>query len=98
MALTMTPNYEDFSCQFAFGKTPPPQSEDPAFAAPCFSQCPSKQRDRGDAFAQLQRMAAAAGVDHESAPVSAGADAVATAWAAVGARSANKCHKVKVSS
>eukprot|EP00775_Hariotina_reticulata_P008624 gene8624-8805_t len=28
LPLTMTPNYEDFSCQFAFGKTPLPQSQD----------------------------------------------------------------------
>lgn len=23
LPLTMTPNYDDYSCQFAFGKTPP---------------------------------------------------------------------------
>eukprot|EP00873_Tetraselmis_striata_P028438 jgi/Tetstr1/448702/TSEL_035941.t1 len=42
MDLTMTPNYDDFSCQFSFGLKPPPQAEDPAFAAPCFGQCPRK--------------------------------------------------------
>ncbi|EIE22959.1 hypothetical protein COCSUDRAFT_15824 [Coccomyxa subellipsoidea C-169] len=48
LPLTMTPNYEDFSCQFSFGLTPKPAAIDEAFATPCFSQCPSKQRHRGD--------------------------------------------------
>ncbi|KAI8468248.1 MAG: hypothetical protein J3K34DRAFT_427967 [Monoraphidium minutum] len=48
LPLTMTPNYDDFSCQFAFGKTPPPQSGDAAFSTPCFVQCPSKQRTFSD--------------------------------------------------
>lgn len=42
--LTMTPNYEDFSCQFSFGQTPEPQSNDEAFLTPCFQQCPSKRQ------------------------------------------------------
>ncbi|KAF8056461.1 D27 [Scenedesmus sp. PABB004] len=42
LPLTMTPNYDDFSCQFAFGKTPRPQHLDEAFATPCFQQCPSR--------------------------------------------------------
>lgn len=29
--LTMTPNHDDFSCEFAFGRTPPPKEEDPSF-------------------------------------------------------------------
>ncbi|PNW77196.1 hypothetical protein CHLRE_10g426350v5 [Chlamydomonas reinhardtii] len=43
LPLTMTPNYDDFSCQFSFGKTPDPVDRDPAFATPCFTQCPSKR-------------------------------------------------------
>lgn len=43
LPLTMKPNYEDFSCQFSFGKTPPPQGADEAFATPCFAQCPTAQ-------------------------------------------------------
>jgi hypothetical protein len=43
LPLTMTPNYEDFSCQFAFGKTPEPQSQDVAFSSPCFTQCPTRR-------------------------------------------------------
>lgn len=43
LPLTMTPNYEDFSCQFAFGKTPGPQDTDEAFISPCFAQCPTKR-------------------------------------------------------
>lgn len=42
LALTMTPNYEDLSCQFSFGKTPAPQAQDEAFATPCFAACPSR--------------------------------------------------------
>lgn len=47
LPLTMTPNYEDFSCQFSFGLTPKPAASDEAFATPCFAQCPSKQRHHG---------------------------------------------------
>lgn len=43
LPLLMTPNYEDFSCQFSFGRTPPSQADDAAFQTPCFSQCPSKR-------------------------------------------------------
>ncbi|GFH08469.1 DUF4033 domain-containing protein, partial [Haematococcus lacustris] len=43
LPLTLTPNYETYECQFAFGKTPLPQSQDAAFASPCFVQCPSKR-------------------------------------------------------
>lgn len=44
LALTMTPNYDDFSCQFSFGLQPKPAAEDDAFQTPCFSQCPSKRK------------------------------------------------------
>eukprot|EP00798_Chlamydomonas_sp_ICE-L_P013853 gene13853-19776_t len=44
MNVTMTPNYDDFSCQFSFGKTPAIQALDPAFSSPCFQQCPSKRK------------------------------------------------------
>jgi len=40
--LEMTPNYDDFSCQFAFGVAPQPEHSDEAFATPCFGQCPRK--------------------------------------------------------
>ena len=39
LPLTMTPNYDDFSCQFAFGRTPGPEGEDDALRTPCFAQC-----------------------------------------------------------
>jgi hypothetical protein len=48
LPLTMTPNYEDFSCQFSFGAIPKAPEVDEAFATPCFSQCPSRQRRWGD--------------------------------------------------
>jgi Beta-carotene isomerase D27-like, C-terminal len=44
LPLTMTPNYDDFSCQFSFGVTPPPPEADEALATPCFLQCPSKRQ------------------------------------------------------
>jgi Beta-carotene isomerase D27-like, C-terminal len=42
----MTPNYEDFSCQFSFGKTPLAPQLDEVFAVSCFTQCPSKAAHR----------------------------------------------------
>jgi hypothetical protein len=42
LSLEMTPNYEDFSCQFSFGKTSKAQAEDPAFQTSCYSKCPSR--------------------------------------------------------
>ena len=49
LPLTMSPNYDDFSCQFSFGKTPGDISEDPAFKSPCFDVCPSKRRAETEA-------------------------------------------------
>jgi hypothetical protein len=51
LALEMKPNYEDFSCQFSFGKTPLPQAEDAAFNTPCFQQCPTARRSAAAAAA-----------------------------------------------
>eukprot|EP00188_Purpureofilum_apyrenoidigerum_P004856 Plantae.Rhodophyta-Purpureofilum_apyrenoidigerum.ctg5816.p1 GENE.Plantae.Rhodophyta-Purpureofilum_apyrenoidigerum.ctg5816~~Plantae.Rhodophyta-Purpureofilum_apyrenoidigerum.ctg5816.p1 ORF type:complete len:248 (+),score=47.99 Plantae.Rhodophyta-Purpureofilum_apyrenoidigerum.ctg5816:26-745(+) len=42
--LYIEPNYDDFSCKFKFGEKPPPTKEDPAFAEPCFLQCPTASR------------------------------------------------------
>ena len=40
--LTMTPNFEDFSCKMIFGQSPPAQAEDPAYNQPCIEhQCPT---------------------------------------------------------
>jgi hypothetical protein len=42
LPLTMTPNFEDLSCDMVFGQVPPPMDEDPALAQPCFSLvCPT---------------------------------------------------------
>lgn len=46
LMLTMTPNYEDYSCQFSFGQAPLPQAEDDVFSIPCFQDCPSKKQHR----------------------------------------------------
>eukprot|EP00882_Tetradesmus_deserticola_P032227 GHRQ01036481.1.p1 GENE.GHRQ01036481.1~~GHRQ01036481.1.p1 ORF type:complete len:155 (+),score=48.63 GHRQ01036481.1:2-466(+) len=52
LPLTMTPNYEDFSCQFSFGKTPLPQQLDEAFSTLCFQQCPSRAARYADCSKQ----------------------------------------------
>lgn len=54
LPLTMTPNYETFSCQFAFGKTPLPEHLDPAFAAPCFGQVRAFMRNRHPSAPHMQ--------------------------------------------
>lgn len=46
LMLTMTPNYEDYSCQFNFGQAPLPQDQDDVFSIPCFQNCPSKKKHR----------------------------------------------------
>ncbi len=61
LPLTMTPNYEDFSCQFAFGKTPEGAAQDKAFQAPCLAICPTAENRR-----KLQ--AAAAAADQQQCP------------------------------
>ncbi|CAN0196751.1 unnamed protein product [Ascophyllum nodosum] len=48
LALEMTPNYEDFSCQFSFNKTPLPRDVDDSFRVACFEQCPSNGALRSD--------------------------------------------------
>nr|XP_024384455.1 beta-carotene isomerase D27, chloroplastic-like isoform X2 [Physcomitrium patens] len=35
--LTMTPNFEDMSCEMIYGQTPPSIEEDPALQQPCFA-------------------------------------------------------------
>lgn len=45
--VTLEPNYEDFSCQFVFGKTPLPEASDDIMTSPCFTQCPSKRARPG---------------------------------------------------
>lgn len=37
--LTMTPNFEDYSCQMVFGNVPPELSEDEALQEPCLQEC-----------------------------------------------------------
>ena len=46
MDVALEPNYDDFSCQFVFGKKPKPQQTDDVFQTPCFEQCPSKRHAR----------------------------------------------------
>eukprot|EP00271_Cylindrocystis_brebissonii_P014304 TRINITY_DN35621_c0_g1_i1.p1 TRINITY_DN35621_c0_g1~~TRINITY_DN35621_c0_g1_i1.p1 ORF type:complete len:300 (+),score=48.25 TRINITY_DN35621_c0_g1_i1:226-1125(+) len=37
LPLTMTPNFEDMSCEMIFGQQPPPLEEDPALQQPCYA-------------------------------------------------------------
>ena len=40
--LTLTPNFEDFSCEMVFGQVPRPLEEEPLYQQPCLlHQCPS---------------------------------------------------------
>ena len=48
LPLTMTPDYDDFSCTFAFGLTPPPVFDDEAMRVACFSQCPTAKAPTGE--------------------------------------------------
>lgn len=42
--LTMTPNFEDFSCEMVFGQPPAPLETEPAYEQPCLQdQCPVAQ-------------------------------------------------------
>ncbi len=42
--LTMTPNFEDFSCEMVFGQPPPPLQTEAAYNEPCLKdQCPTAQ-------------------------------------------------------
>mmetsp|Transcript_14190 Transcript_14190/g.16990 ORF Transcript_14190/g.16990 Transcript_14190/m.16990 type:complete len:339 (+) Transcript_14190:87-1103(+) len=41
VTMTINPNYEDKSCEFCFGLTPPPPEEDPAYKFPCHPRCSS---------------------------------------------------------
>ncbi|MEL7068507.1 MAG: DUF4033 domain-containing protein [Cyanobacteria bacterium J06581_3] len=40
--LTMTPDFEDFSCQMVFGNMPPKLEDDDAMKQPCLQDCSSK--------------------------------------------------------
>lgn len=43
--VTMTPNFEDMSCEMIYGKAPLPIEEDPALQQPCFaSLCPTARK------------------------------------------------------
>eukprot|EP00897_Mesotaenium_endlicherianum_P000883 jgi/Mesen1/10796/ME000092S10287 len=37
LPLTMTPNFEDMSCEMVFGQMPPPLEQDPALQQPCYA-------------------------------------------------------------
>lgn len=71
LPLTMTPNYDDFSCQFAFGRSPAPQQQDEAFATPCFAQCPSRAARFSDAGSSSSS-SGAAGANCPNIPVAGG--------------------------
>ncbi|MGD1950192.1 MAG: DUF4033 domain-containing protein [Leptolyngbyaceae cyanobacterium] len=39
--LTMTPNFDDFSCDMVFGQMPPPLETEEAYQQPCLQECPT---------------------------------------------------------
>jgi len=41
LPLTMTPDYDTYECQFAFGRAPDEESEMEAKNTPCLARCPS---------------------------------------------------------
>ncbi|PSC68169.1 beta-carotene isomerase chloroplastic-like [Micractinium conductrix] len=43
MPLTMTPNFDDYSCEMVFGKRPPSPDEDPVASQPCLAACATAQ-------------------------------------------------------
>jgi hypothetical protein len=46
--LTMTPNFEDFSCEMVFGQPPPPLETEDAYNEPCLKdRCPTAQSGAG---------------------------------------------------
>ncbi|XP_057852050.1 beta-carotene isomerase D27, chloroplastic [Cryptomeria japonica] len=54
LPLTMTPNFEDMSCEMVYGQPPPPHDEDPAFKQPCYAAlCSVAPADR-DVCPKLQ--------------------------------------------
>ncbi|MEO1591398.1 MAG: beta-carotene isomerase domain-containing protein [Cyanobacteria bacterium J06632_22] len=42
--LTMTPNFEDMSCEMVFGHMPPALETEDAAQQPCLAECPSQQK------------------------------------------------------
>ncbi|XP_076933107.1 beta-carotene isomerase D27, chloroplastic-like [Bidens hawaiensis] len=44
MPMNMVPNFEDMSCEYIFGKDPPPLRDYPAFKQPCYKLCNVKRK------------------------------------------------------
>ncbi|XP_062074697.1 beta-carotene isomerase D27, chloroplastic [Humulus lupulus] len=54
LPLTMTPNFEDMSCEMAYGQVPPPFEEDPVSKQPCFSDICSMANPNSSICHKLQ--------------------------------------------
>ncbi|KAG0590005.1 hypothetical protein KC19_1G063300 [Ceratodon purpureus] len=54
LPLTMTPNFEDMSCEMFYGQAPPPIAEDPAIQQPCFASMCSIAPPKSTACPKLQ--------------------------------------------
>lgn len=63
MQTHIQPNYDDFSCKWAFSTTPPPLYEDAAVMVPCFTKCPSENKGEKDAFRQMARIKSGIGME-----------------------------------
>ncbi|XP_024366701.1 beta-carotene isomerase D27, chloroplastic [Physcomitrium patens] len=57
LPLTMTPNFEDMSCEMFYGQSPPPIEEDPALKQPCFLNMCSIAPPQSTACPKLQQVA-----------------------------------------
>lgn len=54
LPLTMTPNFEDMSCEMVYGQVPPPFEEDPVSKQPCFSDICSMANPNSSICHKLQ--------------------------------------------
>ncbi|CAA2984091.1 Hypothetical predicted protein [Olea europaea subsp. europaea] len=54
LPLTMTPNFEDMSCEMVYGQVPPPFEEDPASKQPCYADICSVANPSSSVCPKLQ--------------------------------------------
>ena len=47
LPVTLSPNFEDYSCEFKFGVIPVDLKDDPILQSPCFELCSSSPLKKG---------------------------------------------------
>mmetsp|Transcript_2032 Transcript_2032/g.4640 ORF Transcript_2032/g.4640 Transcript_2032/m.4640 type:complete len:316 (-) Transcript_2032:21-968(-) len=55
LPLTIKPNFDDKSCEFYFGLTPPAMQDDPAYQYPCHVRCESGKNDDNEPCRKLPK-------------------------------------------